>query len=290
MKIVVTGAAGRLGSVTCPALAQCGHDVRGVDRLHRADLPVPLSVVDLLDAQSCLRILHDADAVVHLANHSGRLRRSDQETFIENVSMNMNVFEAARQLGIQKIVFASSVQVISGDRRFGQTNNPSALPYLPLDGQTLPNPGNAYALSKLAGEIMLGYFVKTAGLSCVAIRFPALYAYDRLEQLTNEPLTSPRPGHRLDEAFTYLSMDDAAQLIGCTLAAELPGFRIYFPAAPEPTLDWPIDEIVATYFPDVPLRKPAEALSSLVDISRIVEETGWRPTPLTRRIRSWDSR
>ena len=69
MKVLVTGAAGKLGSLTVSALLRRGHEVRATDARYRADLPVRLDVRDLLDEHALYPLLDGMDALVHLANH-----------------------------------------------------------------------------------------------------------------------------------------------------------------------------------------------------------------------------
>ena len=68
----------------------------------------------------------------------------------------MNVFQAAAESGVRKIVYASSIQAMAGSR-WGQNDTQPGVPYLPLDGETPQHPGNHYALSKCTGEMQLGY-------------------------------------------------------------------------------------------------------------------------------------
>ena len=69
MRVLVTGAAGRLGSHTCHHLVAQGHDVVAADSQYRRDLPVPLRMVDLLDRTAAYGLVEGCQAVVHLANH-----------------------------------------------------------------------------------------------------------------------------------------------------------------------------------------------------------------------------
>jgi len=196
----------------------------------------------------------------------------------ENVCVNMNVCQAAAELGVKKIVFASTIQVIAVERRYPEDEGmPSSLTYLPLDGDSPANPRNTYALSKWATENMLEYYARRHGLDCVAIRFP--YTFDRryFETVSKRASEDAWHGYAIEEAFSYLSCEDASRLIAAILRADLPGFRVYFPAAASPFLTVPIGKILQRFFPGVPLRRPLDQLGSLVDTSRIERETGWRP-------------
>lgn len=91
MRVLVTGAAGRIGSATCERLAREGFDVLGADLAFRKDGPVRTHVANLLDREACYRLLEDAEAVIHLANHPDMHGRDSQKILNENVAVNMNV-------------------------------------------------------------------------------------------------------------------------------------------------------------------------------------------------------
>lgn len=275
MRLTLTGAAGNLGSVACRKLVESGHLVRATDRTYRTDVPVKLEIANLLNRESAYHLVEGAEAVVHLGNHPGMRGNDGQTIFNENVAMNMNVFEASRQCGVKKIVFASTIQVISGRRRADDADAGSKLPYLPLDGDVPPNPGNPYGLSKQASEVMLQYYARNWGMTCIALRFPLLAHPDWARHMRKD---RPRdPWWNPDEAFSYLHMVDAATLIDAILRAPLDGFGIYFPVDPRPSSGEPIPDLIRKWFPNVSLRRPVEQMASLVDISRITEQTGWAP-------------
>ena len=272
MNVTLTGASGRLGSETCRLLVEQGHSVRAVDRQERADLPVRVEPADLLERDRCYQVLAGAEAVVHLANHPRYWPGADaQRVFNENVAMNMNVFEAAHDLGVKKIVFASSVQVITGHYT-GPTSAAPPPACLPLDGNAPADPGNPYALSKYVGEQMLAYFARLGTPSAVAIRFPALIRPEDVPEIRRRVCRfDPRDG------FAWLFFSDAARLLSAVLQSSLPGFRVYLPAARTNGSGKPAADAVRTFYRGVPLRCPLEQMDCLVDISAITRETGWTP-------------
>jgi len=263
MKVTLTGAAGFLGSSVCRALLDAGHEVHATDIAYRNDLPVRLDVADLLDTASCYKLVEGSEAVVHLGNHPGWWGRYAQRVFNENVQMDMNVFQAALEVGARLILFASSIQTI-GSQSVGQ---PLLPPYLPLDSDVPARPRNPYALSKQTGEVMLDYYCAVGSLSAVAVRFPMITA----------PQRRPRWGPGAEEAFAFLDIADAARLVVAILAGPRPGFRIYLPAARANALGRPAADVIREHYSGVTLKRPIEEIDSLVDISRIREETGWEP-------------
>jgi nucleoside-diphosphate-sugar epimerase len=256
--------------------------VRAVDKVYRADLGVKVEVADLLQREVSYRLLEGTQAVVHLANHPNAESGDPQRVFSENMAMNVNVFQAASELGVRKIVFASSIQAFSGPLLPCEPAGSTIPAYLPLDGNVPPHPSNTYALSKCASEAMLAYYSRHAPLSCVAIRFPGIM--HRLGKDNATPV-NPRNSYRHSEAFAFLMVEDAALLIVAVLAADLPGFRTYFPSAHGDVIGKTVPEVIREFYPHVPLRRPLDQIDSLVDISAITKDTGWSPlTPIHSKL------
>ncbi|MCC5829533.1 MAG: NAD(P)-dependent oxidoreductase [Phycisphaeraceae bacterium] len=283
MKVLLTGPCGRIGPHTARALVEAGHEVRAVDRTIRRDLPVRVEVVDLLDRAVPYRVLEGCDAVVHLANHSGPHSADAQTVFNENVVMNANMFEAAAQLGVPKIIFASSVQAISGRRTVADCDvMASSIAYLPGDGALPACPGNTYGLSKQVGEVQLDYYCRAHGMTAAAVRFPAVppphHMARRLERLPIR-IEDYHPGHSVDELFSFLPMNDAARLLLALVDADFTGLHTLFPACQANGLGWTTTQVIAKFYPDVPQRKKMDDNTPLVDNISITRLCGWRPTP-----------
>jgi nucleoside-diphosphate-sugar epimerase len=251
-----------------------GHTVRAADRMYRADLPVRVDVVDLLDRHACYQILDGAEALVHLANHPSFGRGRDPQTVCnENVCMNMNVFQAAADTGVSKIAFSSTIQVLTTNRCTAPGRRRPLFPYLPLDSDVPADPDNPYSLSKALSEDMLLYFARLHGMSCVAVRFPFLSDGDAERWLA----ANDHDSTAVPEAFSSLQLPDAAALLEAVITSDLPGYRTYFPAVSRIEPGKTVADVIRQYYSDVPLRKPIEQIEGLIDISKIEKETGWRP-------------
>lgn len=273
MRIVVTGASGSLGCVVMRALLSAGHLVVPIDRRAGSESSLGTLIADLTRATGWGEAFENCDVVVHLANSMSRKRPTVDPCFAENMAMNFNVGEAARLAGVRTLIFASTVQVMTGERR---TSNPmarSALTCLPLDGGHAAVPSNPYALSKTLTEEMLRYYVRNTAMTAVAVRFP--YLCHAVPALPEQPMGQ----WRLDEAFTWLTYADAARLVQAIVARPPIGFRIYFPAAPRPMLAGEVETLRAQYFAGVPTCE-GKALNAFVDISAITRDTGWAPMDL----------
>lgn len=149
MKVLVTGAAGNAGQVTCRALAATGFTVRMADTM-----APPAEIVKLGEFVRCdtrtpddvRRAVAGVDAVIHLAAwHCAHVPPvSDATIFAVNVDGTFNVFEACREEGIKAIVYASSMA-------FGW--------------------GNVYAVTKVIGEDLCRTYHELTGASVAMLRY-----------------------------------------------------------------------------------------------------------------------
>lgn len=284
MKVLVTGASGRLGSVVCRELARAGHEVLGTDQRFGV-LGVPLRLADLRDPLSIYPLLEGREAVVHLGNIPNlNVGPAPQVVLGENTTINANVFRAAAELEIKRIVFASSLQAMIRLDDGKPSAPPFTIPYFPLDGDAPANPGNNfYGLSKEFGERTLRLLCSLdPALAGTALRFPMLAGDWFLNWLQ-----SPRPasGLNLSEGLTYLQLEDAARVVALVLAHQKPGYHQYFPAQAVEVEGMSPAAVIAELFPRTPLSRPAESIAALVDLSALERDVGFRPAPpLTVRL------
>jgi len=270
MRIVLTGAAGRLGRETWRQLLAAGHEVLASDVVSATDVPGVLRVEDLRAAAVVDDAWAGCDAVVHLANHATSYGLDGRMVFTDNVTMNFHALERARRGGVGRFIFASSVQAMRSER-FSQHDAPSRLSGLPLSGDSPATPTNPYALSKALGEEQLRYFVHCHGFTGIAFRFPALFPAPRPRGITVVDRDVP-----VDEAFAWSTYADAARAIQQALVRPRSGYRCFLPASARPWLDWPIERIRERFFPQVPVAGD-EPLSSFIDLRGLADELGWRP-------------
>src|SRR6185295_11159778 len=166
---LVTGGAGFIGSHITERLVRDGHAVRVLDDFSsgketnldsfRNDIEVVRG--DIRDADVVKRATKGVDIVFHEAA-LGSVPRSvvDPLTTHEvNMTGTLNVFLAARDAGVKRVVYASSSSV------YGET------PVLPKREDMIPQPLSPYALSKLAGEHYASVFRHVYGLEIVSLRY-----------------------------------------------------------------------------------------------------------------------
>jgi UDP-glucose 4-epimerase len=180
VKVVVTGAAGFIGSTLVDSLLADGHEVVGVDAF--VDYyPRPAKETNLASARDHRRfrlveglvqdrplaeVLDGAAEVYHLAAQAG-VRASWGKEFAgytdHNVLATQRLLETARGAQVGRIVYASSSSV------YGDT------PALPLREDSFCQPVSPYGVTKLAAEHLCHLYWKNHGLATVSLRFFTVY-------------------------------------------------------------------------------------------------------------------
>lgn len=168
MTILVTGAAGYIGSVVAERLIEHGHAVAALDDLsqgHRAAVPAGAGFFegDLRDRGRVAEVMSAVrpDAVVHLAAEAlvGESVTNPAKFFAVNVTGGLNLLDAMHAAGVRRLVFSSTAAV------YGEPAETPILEDAPL------RPVNAYGASKLAFEQALPWYASAYGLRHVSLRY-----------------------------------------------------------------------------------------------------------------------
>lgn len=204
-KILVTGAAGRIGSAFVRT-----HDADYALRLadinitRLAQWPGEALQLDITDLAACMRACEGIDTVIHLA---AEVSADNQDFMASLLPTNMvgtfNMFQAARAQGCRRVVFASSAQTIEGYPHDVQVHE--AMPV---------RPKNLYGVTKVFGEALGSYFAETSPLSVVAVRIANVAHFAEGEQ------------HSARDVAAYISVRDVVQLLARSVEAEVAGFVI----------------------------------------------------------------
>ena len=174
MKILVTGGMGEIGKPTVQWLAARGHAVRVLDL--RVPEPIPgvdCREGDVTDLEALRAALDGIEGVVHLAAYRHPSMASNSEMFRVNALGTMNVFHAAAEAGIRRVVCASSINALGYN--FGIKFPPGQLQYFPIDEAHPTFTTDAYSFSKHVIEDIGAYFWRREGIVSVCLRFPAVY-------------------------------------------------------------------------------------------------------------------
>lgn len=183
MKILITGAAGFIGSHTCERFCSSGHEVIGLDNFDPfypehfkwqnldALKPYPnfqFFKGDIRDIQLLDQLFgdHRIDAVVHLAAKAG-VRPSIEhigDYYEVNVTGTLRILEAMKRRGVRRMVFASSSSVYGNNRK---------LPFAETDAVDFPI--SPYASTKKSGELLCHVYTHLHQFDISCLRFFTVY-------------------------------------------------------------------------------------------------------------------
>ena len=172
MKIVVTGGAGFIASHIVDAYIQLGHEVYVIDDLstgQRRNLnpSAKIYTVDIADPEAGKLIAEiKPDVLNHHAAQMDVRRSVADPTFDARINIIgfINLLEASKDAGVKRVIFSSSGGAVYGDRE-----------PIPAGEKHETLPLSPYGVSKLTGELYLGYYHMAFGLPYVALRYANVY-------------------------------------------------------------------------------------------------------------------
>jgi nucleoside-diphosphate-sugar epimerase len=268
MKVCVTGAIGKAGRAVVAELREHGHEVIATDLVApAAGRPHWLLLADLTDYGQAVEVLQGADAVVHLANIPAPGIKTAAVTFTENLAMNFNVFTAAAQAGLRRVVWASSETTLG---------LPFAVPprYAPVEEDHYPVTTSAYALSKVASETIATEIAGWSGIPFVALRFSNILGPQDYQDF---PSYWDDARKRSWNLWGYIDERDAAAACRLALTADVSGSASFIIAAADTVMPRPSAELMREVFPSVPLAASVEGQASLLSSDRARLALGFEP-------------
>lgn len=166
MKVLVTGGAGYIGSITVKELLKQGYEVVVFDNLaygHREAVSCRLVVGDLLDKEALSKSLEEDqfDAVVHFAAYAlaGESMREPFKYFLNNIIGGLHLLEFMREKNIRDIVFSSTCAIYGTPKK------------LPVDEEAEQKPESVYGESKLMFERILSWYESIYGIQHISLRY-----------------------------------------------------------------------------------------------------------------------
>jgi uronate dehydrogenase len=196
MRVLITGAAGHIGTVISDRLAGA-HELRGMDlRTPTGNFPAGVVVGDCADPTLVDDAVNGVDAVVHLA---GVATEASLPAIVHShVETTAALLDAMVQHGVRRMLYASSNHAV------GMTPRTDSLP-----AEAPARPDTFYGVGKVAAEALLSLYADRHGISSVAMRIGSF---------------RQRPDSRRSLS-TWLSYDDCARLVAASLTASFDGVR-----------------------------------------------------------------
>jgi nucleoside-diphosphate-sugar epimerase len=250
-RVLVTGAAGRIGTVTARHLAERGALVTAMcapgQRVEHADRVV---AGDTRSQTAVAQALEGADLVVHLAALAHRDAGSPYDVYANNVVSTYNVLVQAAERGIRRTVVAGSINRYGLPQGVDRDARPA---YFPIDTDIPADISDWYSLSKYNDENASRMVWRRWGMDIVTLRFPHVNTMSAIAAQSAALAEDPRPG--LTEAWSYLDVRDAARAIELGLTSASSGANAFYLAAPTTSLPYPTEEVLDALAPGVPRRR-----------------------------------
>ena len=281
MKVIVTGANGKVGRAAIRALTHSGHAVVAVDlgrpvfERQAPDAP-RYQQADLTDAGEAFAVIHDADAVVHAAAIPEPTGNPPHVVFRTNIMATFNTIEASIRAGVGRFVNISSETALG----FFHAERSFLPDYAPFDEDHTLRPQDAYALSKCVGELLMDAAVRRSDIRCISLRPSWVQDETNYErnlgpQVRDASVLSP-------ELWSYTDAYDLADAIALAVESNLPGHEIFFIAQPDNVGGRDFAEILQTYYGDRIALRPLERRdASGISSAKARRLLGWQPK------RSW---
>lgn len=243
-RVLVTGAAGRIGLVTTRHLTELGTRVTALTNVEDDGLKADRIVIgDTRSEADVAKALEGVDVVVHLAALAHPDSGTPYDVYTINVVSTFNVLAQAAALGIERAVIASSINA------FGVPFNPADIrpAYYPLDEKIPADVADWYSLSKQNDENTARMVWRRWGMDVVCLRFPHVNTPDVMERIA-----AGDPAGGVREAWSYLDTRDAAYAIELGLTATLSGAHTFFVTAGTTNAPYETEALLDAYAPGVP--------------------------------------
>ena len=281
MKVLVTGAHGKVGRAAVAALIAAGHEVTASDLtppgFERKEPGAPRYVqAQLTNAGDAFAIVRGHDAVVHVAAIPEPTGNPPHVVFSNNLMSAFNVLEAAVRFGVPRFVNISS-ETVPGfffpERDF--------LPdYVPVDEEHAARPQDPYALAKLFAEQLCDAAVQRSDIRCISIRpswvqYEGNYEQNLGPQVRDAAVLSPN-------FWSYIDAYDLADSIVLAVESDLQGHEVFYIASPDNVGGHDFAKVVEQYYGEqVEVRPLPRVDASGISCAKAERLLGYKPT------RSW---
>lgn len=271
MRITVTGGSGQVGTAISVAMLKGGHEVVVLDRHSPAAIiadAVTYRSIDLTNFPVVRTELRDCEAVIHLAGIPGPRDADEVTVHDNNVLSSYHVLAAAAQLGIKRVVQASSINAIGA----AWSRSPQ-FDYFPIDERHPTYNEDGYSLSKWICEAQATSLTRRyGGFSVASLRF---HAHVPNRQAAVE--WSAREGEEWSArglwGYTTTAMLADACLLACE--ADFTGHEVFFIVAPDTIADIASAELHERWYPSVPVRRPLLGYEGFYNCDHANRVLGW---------------
>ncbi|MGC7100287.1 NAD-dependent epimerase/dehydratase family protein [Amycolatopsis lurida] len=289
--VLFTGAGGFIAGHVIPMLMERGYFVRAFDNMTRGDRErmnqwaatgnLELVEKDVRYGGAVREAMRGCTHVVHFATVSINKSIADPHESVDiNMTGNHNVFAAAADEGVQRLVFASTASVYGDPER------------LPMHEDDTLRPLTPYCITKRAGEDLLGFYERQKGLSWNALRFFNVYGPGQKSEayytsVINHFITRLRNGQppiidgKGEQSMDFVHVHDLARSVVAALESERSNLPINIGTGIDTSIATLAKILIDAVGVQVePQFNERDVLVSrrAADISRAKEILGWEPT------------
>lgn len=289
MKILVTGASGRLGLFVVEELERAGHDLVLMCRSRPAAADRwPWVQGDITDFEACSRACAGGvEAIQHLAADAWAVDRPDtrqsaaekgipfDQTMRTNIMGTYYLLQAALAHGIGIFVMTGSNCALGHGGRISNTAFP--IKYLPVDEAHPSDVEDSYSYSKLAGEELLASYTRAYGMRTYALRSAGICSADNRAEIAKH--AEPATGWD-DWMWAWIGSEDLALAHRLLMeqAETIEPHGVYFCNGDDTTTLEPTMELVERFRPDLlPVARGLEGHASFLSNRRLRETVAWEP-------------
>ncbi len=281
MKVLVTGAHGKVGQATVTALQASGHEVTACDVARPVfDTPEPgaprYQQADLTDSGQAYAVVRGHHAVVHSAAIPEPTQNPPHVVFGNNLMSTFNVLEAAVRFGVTRFVNLSS-ETVPGFFFPERDFLPS---YVPVDEAHPIAPQDPYALAKHFGEQLCDAAVRRSDIRCTSIRpswvqTPDNYARNLGPLLRDRSKLTP-------SLWAYIDVLDLADALVLAVQGDLVGHEVFYIASPDNVGGRDFAAALREHYGEAIELRPLERVdASGISSAKAQRLLGWNPK------RSW---
>lgn len=287
MKVLITGASGRLANYVIPELEKSHELVLTSRRKPSEDFSDFLWLKgDLTCFEDCQRAVQGVDAIQHLGaqpwpvdHPNSRARAKEQgipfdATFKTNMLGTYYLIHAAVSAGVKIIVMAGSNCALGHGFRISKT--PFPIQKLPIDETHPCYPEDSYSYSKRAGEDLLASYTRAYGIRTYVTRPAGITPETRRRQMKAN--ASPARGWT-DWMWCWVGSEDVASAHRLLMesADKLPSHDVYFLNADDTAALEPSRELVERFKPEfLPLVERLEGHESFINCDKLKQAVGWQ--------------
>lgn len=266
-RVVITGAAGGTGLSLVAHFRAAGYQVVAVDIRSVPEALGPAVQLDLCHAAGVNDVIAGADAVVHFGSPPAISHLAATEAFHQVGVAGFNVFQAARNAGVRRLVWASSIEVY-GDL--------TAHPSLPVTESSPLAPPSLYGACKVMLENLAADYYRWYGICSAGFRLTRII-YDNPQGRAKLRGLVARPGAGADCLWSYVDARDVASACQAWLESEHPGAEVFNVAATDVHQPIPAAQLLAGSDYRATWTPPGDPCATPFCTGRIRARLGWCP-------------